>query len=769
MLKLLFSLMTLSNILGHQSELPRLTPITSISALGAKDIQLTNNPLTEYPDICIDQNGDVWIAYVELNGSDQESIVLKRVRGFAVLDSFQVSKEAGLEYFPRLVCDAKNRISVTWAAKRGSNWDIYLRSIENGQWSEELRVTNDPEVDIHPAIAVDKDNVLWIVWETLRNHNFDIYAVRVQEGRIGQPTAISTSAFMDLRPAVLTDGNTLFIAWDRHVDDSYRILLRKFNGKNWENELTVSPERGFNMSPAIAVTRDGALVVAWHSTLRLDGAIGITPWIYMKRFPKSGKADLFAFASEEDQFKTGEDQGLEFPTLLVDKVNRLWVFSRPSQGFVAQCIDGMKKSQLYRFDVKGWGGRGQHVRAALAADGSIYTVRRDIQFIYMNRIEAKTAAVECNDPLWSAHEDLWEQASYAYATPPKRQALRLPDNYQILFGDIHQHSSISDGMGTVDQCYVRSRHIYKHDFAALSDHEWFVGNLITPSEWEWIKIVGRQFDKEPDFITFAAYEWTTPRTPVGFGHKNVYFADWDQKIFSFKKGASHTKDLFQLVKEHNAIAIPHHIGWTGTDWENHDEQAQPVIEMISAHGAYEYMGNEPIAHRGGMTGNFIQDGLAQGLKFGMLGSSDGHGLQWHGGIARKEDVWQTGLTGAVVRERSKRAIMEALKQKRVYATSGAAIQLEFRINNRWMGEVIQSDKPPEIFINVEGTARLHYVTLLRNNQPIVTFGRDIAEGHGVRMNYVDTTVIPGKHWYYLRVLQENGEMAWSSPIWVEIK
>ena len=34
------------------------------------------------------------------------------------------------------------------------------------------------------------------------------------------------------------------------------------------------------------------------------------------------------------------------------------------------------------------------------------------------------------------------------------------------------------------------------------------------------------------------------------------------------------------------------------------------------------------------------------------------------------------------------------------------------------------------------------------------------------IEYTDENLSPGKHWYYLRVIQDNGEMAWSSPIWV---
>jgi hypothetical protein len=38
-------------------------------------------------------------------------------------------------------------------------------------------------------------------------------------------------------------------------------------------------------------------------------------------------------------------------------------------------------------------------------------------------------------------------------------------------------------------------------------------------------------------------------------------------------------------------------------------------------------------------------------------------------------------------------------------------------------------------------------------------------GYRVPFAFVDHTP-PGAHYYYLRVSQENGQMAWSSPVWI---
>ena len=63
--------------------------------------------------------------------------------------------------------------------------------------------------------------------------------------------------------------------------------------------------------------------------------------------------------------------------------------------------------------------------------------------------------------------------------------------------------------------------------------------------------------------------------------------------------------LYAAMRPYDAIAIPHHIGWTGIKWDALDPRLTPAVEVCSVHGVFEYEGNEPIAHRGGMRGLFL--------------------------------------------------------------------------------------------------------------------------------------------------------------------
>jgi hypothetical protein len=40
-------------------------------------------------------------------------------------------------------------------------------------------------------------------------------------------------------------------------------------------------------------------------------------------------------------------------------------------------------------------------------------------------------------------------------------------------------------------------------------------------------------------------------------------------------------------------------------------------------------------------------------------------------------------------------------------------------------------------------------------------------GKSAHLTYLDTEPLPGRSYYYVRVIQKDNEMAWSSPVWLE--
>ena len=67
-------------------------------------------------------------------------------------------------------------------------------------------------------------------------------------------------------------------------------------------------------------------------------------------------------------------------------------------------------------------------------------------------------------------------------------------------------------------------------------------------------------------------------------------------------------------------------------------------------------------------------------------------------------------------------------------------------------------------VRVRGTDNIAAIHVIRDANYVykVEPGRQEAA-----FEYLDVAAQPGQHWYYVRVEQEDGELAWSSPIWID--
>jgi hypothetical protein len=428
---------------------------------------------------------------------------------------------------------------------------------------------------------------------------------------------------------------------------------------------------------------------------------------------------------------------------------------------------------MYRLPSTGdWGGRGQFLDAAFDKAGDMWVVRRDWGANVLQKISglsqehAKPELKESTEA-----KDAAPKLVNIHTAPRRWEPLKelegIDTPLNIYYGDIHGHTRMSDGVGDVDEYFYTRRDYYEDDFAALTDHDNFVRLPIFPSGWEYQKALMKHFNNPGRFVTVFSQESTTARYPRAYGHKNIYGLNEDMKLLDHTMPEYNTSQkMNKAVKEMNALIFPHHTGWIGTDWENADEEIQTLAEICSNHGVFEFPGNKPITHRGNVKGCFIQDGLARGLKFGLIGGSDSHGLIWHHHAGWKRDCNRTGLAAVLAPELTPEAILDAMRKRRTFATTGIKVRVDFRVNNHLMGSEFESaDGKLEISADLAGREDIKWATVVKDNEDLYIYGGD---GYTTRFTIDDEIPADGKwHYYYLRVEYEGPEMAWSSPIWVK--
>jgi hypothetical protein len=235
------------------------------------------------------------------------------------------------------------------------------------------------------------------------------------------------------------------------------------------------------------------------------------------------------------------------------------------------------------------------------------------------------------------------------------------------------------------------------------------------AEWQLIKRLVKEYHAPGRFVACAGYEWTGDRER--WGDCNVFFLQDDPPLDL----SMHIDDLYAHLRELEAIAVTHHPGYQvgdrGKDWDHLDEEVSPLVEVFSVHGSSEGCNTpRPMEQNAQMgprvTGGTVQDGLARGLRLGIIASGDNGG-----GFAGK---WGIGLLGVWAEELTREGLWEAFRARRTYGVTGDRIKLRFGINEGFMGDVLQTAGPVKLWAEVEGTQALDRIEVIKNNRVVFT-------------------------------------------------
>lgn len=560
------------------------------------------------------------------------------------------------------------------------------------------------------------------------------------------------TAIVTLRDAALADDESAreLVA----VDGAWRASVTNVEGMG-EVWVERSGQRalvwrafGVAAAPTLAAWGDGAWV-AWHHDVREDDVRpDVAKWIAL-RFVDASFAvfEPTAVMAGRDRDREGDEQSFEFPSLVLGDDGALALFGRGSHNFWRQDLSAAGWTERVALSDGAWGSRGRRV-AACRLGQRVVVARRDRRAVEVDVQDAPTGGPPALAP---AEVEVSRRQRFSV---PRRDARDPAARHGLhtYFGDLQQHSAHSDGVGSADEAHWRARHRYGDDFVALTDHESFLGKRTGPGEWAYLQQVVDRHHAPGRFVALHAYEWTAKMHP-GPGHKCVYLPRAGMPLVS-RDDVPEGPAITRAVRAMGALCAPHHIGWTGCDEAGHDEEAQPFWEIVSCHGCYETAGSA-LGMRGEHTDQLADVMLRKGHRFGFVGGSDSHGLLWHHGEARKRDPFRTGLTAVQASALERDAIFEALRARRCYATSGAKILLDVRVNGAPMGSALDT-RAMRVEARAVGTTPVTSLELV-TERGVVT-RRD---GDADELTVEATT---DADFVYARVTQADGEMAWSSPV-----
>lgn len=143
---------------------------------------------------------------------------------------------------------------------------------------------------------------------------------------------------------------------------------------------------------------------------------------------------------------------------------------------------------------------------------------------------------------------------------------------------------------------------------------------------------------------------------------------------------------------------------------------------------------------------------AKGYKLGVIASSDHFSTHISYALVYTDDPTRKG-------------ILDAIRKRHTYGATDNII-LEVRMGEHFMGDEFALKRPEPIRVKARGTRAIVRVELLKDSKVIYSTE---PKQKDVSFQFNDTGDISQRHYYYVRLQQDDRMTAWSSPLFVNYR
>lgn len=366
----------------------------------------------------------------------------------------------------------------------------------------------------------------------------------------------------------------------------------------------------------------------------------------------------------------------------------------------------------------------------------------------------------------------------------------LDEGNMLFWGELHDESTRFNSGEQIESSlrYFRDdRSLQFYSTSSFEDEE------ETPSDiWKLVNTCVTEFNEEDRFVTIVGMQWFSDAADEGC--RQFIFAKDNRPIL--RKKETKWNSLKKIYKAHavkEMISIPSitALKGYGYNFDSFAPEYERVVEIYNSFGSSENLakeGNErPFALSKKKTnleqseGTVIQ-ALNNGCRFGFVaGGFDGRAV-FKDLIEKDLTTYSKGLTAILSPVHDRESLFQALYNRHCYATTGERILLAFNIAGKPMGSEISTATKPGLcytrFISgyVAGTSEIEKITIYRNGKEFKTLDhpKSFVEFSLEDSDHYEKHLLSPREdtghpflYYYLKVIQKNGHIAWSSPIWID--
>jgi hypothetical protein len=308
----------------------------------------------------------------------------------------------------------------------------------------------------------------------------------------------------------------------------------------------------------------------------------------------------------------------------------------------------------------------------------------------------------------------------------------------ICWGDTQAQTASTVGIGSPDEYFAYARDLAAIDFTTHQGNDF----ILSDKDLEEVRLAAKKHHEPGRFVPFFGWEWSGP-TGTG-GDRNVLYLDDDGPIYrsshwqlqadEIAEGANETecvsaRDLQVRMREYIAetgrkvIMVPH-IGGRRSDFEFQDTELEPVFEICSNHGVFEWR---------------LHEFLRKGVRVGVVGASDDHTCRPGLAYPSTPEMTILGGLGAVFAEgKTREGIYDGLMARHCYATTGPRIYLNVEADGHPMGAAFKTNTPPRITGTVYGMAPLESISIFNRSEELERLTPNPPQPDGRRIRIIWT-------------------------------
>jgi hypothetical protein len=768
-----------------------------------------------YGAVCAAGNANHGLAYLRVQGK-REGLVYR-----ADTTAVEVLVTQDSYVFSPLIVGGQ----IVWVERRRGRWMIRslpTSSVATGRITEPALCTGRP---IHLS-AAEREDTSVLVWEERSGKRTLIRGVMIRDGQYGQVvdmTAGVCNAY-DPQSVILSDG-TVGLTYTAFFEGQYHVFVQLFGDTLFPVGLPVrvSDGPGAALYPSICERGEGGVWFSYarlrpgsasdrvvsHARYRAQAglfsgsmtiAVGafhneqtLAPFAPAEGEPPHGfVAAMTAFGSDGGgHSRVFEDEDGRLRLLLRQHVDRQRIAYEDDDSPLARsrahgAVEGghcYSSVSLMTLGDHHWSTptvliSAAHIQAPLSfgVDGRKlhFAFTEDGRHTGLNAAgewmdDESEVAVGCAEiELSSGEAPRYEMRPYVIGqVPPEGIAEAAVEDadvgeYVVAMGQLHAHSEISVCNRETDRDqhfnYRFMQDVQHCDFGAITDHAfnmWHTEMLLMRKLAEYYYFPG-------EFVALQGYEWTgsslrsCSHEGGPWGHVSLVMLGEDADLDCYYPGDSNCEGrslgrLCELMRELPVVALPHHMADTRHPfkWSDFDGQVMPLVELFEdTRGSCERPVAPGVSHTShNERGPWCDIELLGGKRFGFVGGGA------HCGAAR---------AGVLTRDLTRSALYESLTARRCFASSGVGLLLEFTFNGEPMGSEVEA-REGEFVLAVAASEEIFCVQIVRNGLDEEQLA---VRSPSFRHVWAVKRRRHGEFWY-CRILMSNGELAWTSPIWID--